>query len=326
MSQQPNRLPTPPASFFLYGDTDSGKSIQIGVFAKWLFQSTGGKIAKQADGTHKAIGGLRTRLYCTDEAGWRSVQPYVNLGLIEPIDCRTFPHPFIWFDAISMGMVPNLQTKKWEKKPDDHIGAYALDGYTGTADALMQDMSDAAARGVNIGGEGAFNFKVGDAASGQTTIGSNNRAHYMQAQMRIVRNIGIANRLLNKPAYFIGTATARRGQDENISTVIGPQTAGKALVHELPRLFTYTFRLATMANDTTLPEYRLYFVSHLDRQAGNAKGFGNRRLPIVDPKRDYEKYKKLPAFISPASVVEAYQLILKAEQEAEEELIKELSA
>lgn len=328
-------LPTEPASFLLYGSTGAGKTPQIGVFAKWLFKETGGKLKKEGDKI-VPVGGLRWRHYCTDEAGWRTIQPLINVGIIEAIDCLQFPHPWVWYDAISMGMVPDLATRKWVRRGDEGIGGRSIDGITGISDQLLIDMAAAAARGVNIGGEGAFSFDVRDenntAVMGPDgkplKIGSNNRAHYMQAQSRVLRNVGIANRLLKTPfpSYLIMTATDRRAQDEGQATVTGVQAAGKALAHELPRLFTYTFHLTTVASNTGPEEHRLYFVPHLDPQAGNAKGMANRRLPINDVKKSVEMFKKLPTFISPASIVDAYQLILKTEKEVEQELLDEFAA
>jgi hypothetical protein len=72
-----------------------------------------------------------------------------------------------------------------------------------------------------------------------------------------------------------------------------------------------------VASDNAEPEHKLFFVTHLDRQAGNAKAMANRRLPIVNPSKDLEKFKKLPAFVSPADIVKAYQLILDTEKDAE---------
>ena len=79
-----------------------------------------------------------------------------------------------------------------------------------------------------------------------------------------------------------------------------PQAAGKALTSEIPRWFSYTWRLVSIPDDPITKakgEHRLYLHDHKDLLTPGAKVLGNDRLPL-----DAEP---LPPYIAPASVVKA---------------------
>lgn len=323
------KLPTPPASFLLYGDTGAGKTLQSALFAKWVCKQTGGRFV---DG--KLVGGLRTRYYCSDNGGWRTIQPFIDAGIIEVVDCRQLPHPFLWSSRIAQGQFPKVTgvnangvpNGTWTTEGAEHIGCYIFDGLTGTSDLLLNDLANKATEGVNIGGEGSYKFTDGGEKStwGMEVVGANNQSHYGAIQQRIIRQIGFMNNLAERTdSFVIATATARRDQNDAMQKVMGPQVAGKALTAELPRLFTYTMHLVTEANTTGEPEHKLYFCSHKDITAGNAIGLANRRIPLISAKS--EALKRMPSFISPADMVGAYEMILKAEADVLTELMKDMS-
>jgi GTPase SAR1 family protein len=84
------------ASILLYGDSGDGKTALIGELAEYLFR------------TERKV----TRLYNADPGGWATIQPYVNLGIIELIDCLAIPQPWEWLDAISRGKVPTRNEQR----------------------------------------------------------------------------------------------------------------------------------------------------------------------------------------------------------------------
>lgn len=316
---RPN-LPHDPASILLYGDTDAGKTTQIGFWAKWLFKATGGKIV---DG--KAVGGLRTRLYACDKARWESLSALVELGIIEVKNCLEYRWPTIWVPHIAQGEWLDLSTKpkpSWVKTGNEHIGCYAFDGLTGISDMFMEDMRDAAKAGKTIGGEAAMRYSVKDDLTGESVeTGLNNLGHFRVAQDNVRTFIGVANRLVDKGNYVIFTATQRRGEEDTRQVISGPEVAGKALTPELPRLVTYTFQLVTIPKDP-INEHQLFIESHLDRSAGGAKAMANARIPMSSPS---SMPKDLKRMYSPADMVLAYQSILGARKQAKDELIRELS-
>lgn len=301
------------ASFLIFGDSGDGKTALIGEFAKWVFKESGGKIDPS---TKKAVGGKRTRVYSADSGGWQTIQPIVDVGIVEVIPMLLIPNAFSWIDKIAKGMVPEeriVNGKKlisWTQKLDG-IGCIAFEGITAFSDCLMHNMADKAAAGINIGGDGAFNFTDGD-----RVIGSNNRGHYMQAQSGVSRAVATSQWQLPNDMFCIWTAMARRGEDENTSSVLGPQAAGKALTHDLPRWFTYTFRLSAEPQEDGTVKHKMYLEDHKDKMLKGAKGLGNSRVPL-------DSKIKLPPVIEPASLVKAYELIRSAGDNATNNLIEE---
>lgn len=301
------------ASFQIFGDSGDGKTALIGEFAKWVFKESGGKIDPT---TRKAVGGKRTRVYSADSGGWQTIQPLVDVGIVEVVPMLLIPNAFSWIDKIAKGMLPTeklVNGKKivaWEQKLDG-IGCIAYEGITAFSDCLMQNMADKAAMGINIGGDGAFNFTDGD-----KVIGSNNRGHYMQAQTGVARAVATSQWMLPPDVYVIWTAMARRGEDENTSMVLGPQAAGKALTHDLPRWFVYTMRVSAEPQDDGSVKHKLYLEDHKDKSLKGAKGLGNSRIPL-------DSTTKLPAVIEPASLVKAYELIRLAGDSAMNKLVEE---
>ena len=279
-------------SILMFGDSGDGKTAQIGQLAEMVYTQTGKK----------------TRVYSGDGGGWRTIQPYVSAGIVEPVDMTQIDRPWEWLQAIVQGKIHD--GTKWIVDPHlDDIGALAYEGLTGFADMLMADLSDKSAKGINVGGGGAFNFRDGD-----TVVGSNNQAHYGQVQSRLYHAVSQSQRM--PVLYVVWTAMARRGQDaDNLATILGPQVCGKALTSEVPRWFVYTFRLmAVPANPTTKQkeEHRLYFHDHLAMDAAGAKGLGNDRTPL--------DATPLPEYIAPASIVKALELAGAAQREAEEKV------
>ena len=67
--------------------------------------------------------------------------------------------------------------------------------------------------------------------------------------------------------------------------ILGPDVIGKALTEEVPRWFTYTFRIDVLPAQQGKPErHILYLGNSVDVGAGNATGLGNIRLPLDAPK------------------------------------------
>jgi hypothetical protein len=243
-----------------------------------------------------------------------TIQPLINLGVIQIVDCTDFARPFEWLNKIVQGMIPGPEGK-WVNGLTPEIGMIAFEGLTGFGELLMQDLADQTAKGANIGGGSNISFVQGD-----TKVGGNNQAHFGVVQSRLSSGVAQSQRL---PVDIVcWTALARRGQDQDtMGTILGPQAVGKALTSEIPRWFQLCFRLMAVPGNPVLKtkdEYRLYLRDHNDLTAAGAKSLGNDRVPM--------DASPLPEYISPASVVKALQLIDAAVIEAEEKLREELLA
>jgi hypothetical protein len=282
-------------SICLYGDTGSGKTYQEGELAEYTYRTER----------------KRTRLYGADPGGWATLQPLINAGIIEAVDCTDFfDKPWELVNNITRGAVVKGGKLVVDPAANEDIQVFCYEGITSLGNTLMLDMQDKSARGVNIGGGGAFSFQDGD-----FKVGSNNQSHYQQAQSRLYHAVIQSQRLAGKT--IVWTAAARRGEDpDNKGVIIAPQAPGKAINAEIPQWFVYTFHLIDLPLDMvtkTKAEYRLYLQDAKDPINPGAKILANCRLPPGAPPFD------IP-FITPASVVKALELIKGKSREAEEAL------
>jgi hypothetical protein len=286
-------------TIMLYGHTGAGKTALLGELAEYYMKEYG----------------LKTRLYSADRGGWITIQPYIELGIIDVIPM--FGDPWIWINHAVQGDIP--EGGKWVKGLDPQVGMYAFEGMTSMADAVMSWMNGAASRGVNIGGGGAFSFKVGDKAESMT-IGSHNMAHYTVAQGELYEKTTFSQYL---PGTVLWTAGDRRGEDDAVGGVVGPQVAGKALTGEVPRWFKYTFRVATEVQMNQAPLHHLHMVDHMEMNAKMAKGMANSRVPLSGDDGSQGSVK-IPSAVTPASLVKALEMLYSRQTSAKSEIAKRL--
>lgn len=272
-------------TILLFGPTGSGKTPMIGELAEYLYKH------------YK----LTTRLYASDRGGWETIRPYVELGIIDvhPL----FGDPFEWLSNVVLGRVFN--GKDWVDGLDPKIGLYAFEGLTSMSDHFMSWMSAASARGVNIGGGGAFSFKAGE--KNNLVIGTNNMAHYGVAQQRVRDQAWLSQ---NLPGMVLWTAGDKRGEDDSAGAVVGPQLAGKSLTGEVPMWFKYTFRLAKELAYGQENKHVLYLEDHIELAAKMAPAISNARIPLAAG--------KIESKVEPASVVKALEMIHEAQGKAKD--------
>lgn len=279
-------------SLALYGDSGDGKTTQLGVLAEFRYRTLGRK----------------TRVYSTDLGGWETIKPYIRLGIMEVIDLTDMQHPW---EAIDHAAKHRRLTAdgKWEDDPTPNNWDYAYDGGTGACDLMMQDLAEQAARGKNIGGGVAVTL-----TDGSLKLGGNNQSHFGLAQTGILRALALSVKGNIPDAFVTWTFTARRAEDKDSTAIIlGPQAAGKALTGELPRLFTYCWRMMSIPADPVLKtagEHRLYLEDHKDLLTPGAKVVGNDRVPLDAKPLDVP-------YIVPANVVKALQMLEGKNAEAE---------
>lgn len=282
----------------LYGRTNAGKTAQLAELAGHI-KKTEGKI---------------TRLYTSDRGGLDTIQPFINLGIIEAVEMGD-SDPWIWLNRSVRGMVRD-SNGRWIPGKNDAVGMFAFEGMTSIADALMADMVVKAAQGVNIGGGANISFTVqGDGES--LKVSGSNMAHFMSAQSRIKEEVWMSQRL--PASYILWTAGASKDEDPEASgKVVGPAVVGKALTAEVPRWFSLTFRIDCLPAQGGKPErHILYLGNHTDMNAGNATGLGNIRMPLDAPSITQNT-------IEPASLVKAIELIDNGSVMAEQALKKRL--
>lgn len=262
-------------SILLFGSSGAGKTQQLGELAKVIHKRT--------------EGAKKLRLYVADHgsAGELSpIQPEINVGIIEVVNLRD-TNPWIYEWAVE-GKLPPLagaKDSRWVIDParNAKIGGWAFEGFTSMSKAMLQDLSERAAKGEKIGQDAPIKI-VGNSVLTKTTgadgiiIGSNSMAHYGVVQNRLQ---ALAYRSFQLPGIVCWTALDQRGQDkEEMISVIGPDLGGKALTAVAPQWFNWTFHLVQVpADGNTKPEHRLYVRHHKDMTSPGATALGNIRLP-----------------------------------------------
>lgn len=253
-------------TILLYGRTNSGKTTQIGVLAEYVKKTTDKK----------------TRLYTADKGGLDSIQPYVDLGIIEVVEILD-SSPWIFLNKAVRGYVRD-ENGKWvlDKERNKEIGCYVFESLRGFAEVLMLDMAEKAAQNVNIGGGANISFQVSGDGEVLKVSGSN-MAHFGVAQSRMTGEVWESQKLAAD--YVMWTSSVSKDDDVNSGgKVLGPDVIGKALTAEVPRWFNYTFRLDVLPAQAGKAErHILYLGNHVDVGAGNAAGLGNIRRPLDAP-------------------------------------------
>lgn len=296
MTLTPTKVPTvwDNLTILLFGGTGSGKTPMIGELAEYFYK------------TQKK----RTRLNTADKGGWVSIRPYVELGIIDLVELEG--DPFVWTSKVVKGM--KLKNGVWVDAKDPDIVLYAFEGFTSICAELMTWMAQASARGVNIGGQGSFNFQAGTGKDSMK-VGSNNQAHFGVAQQQVYE---YATQSQSLPGTILWTAGDSAGKDDASGGVIGPQLVGKAKTPEVPQWFKYTFHLVK----ETLPgeektKHTLHMRDHVEMNSvGMSVGISNARVPLAG-----EDTTPIPAKIEPASIVKALEL-LESRQTAAKDAIK----
>lgn len=288
-------------SILLYGGTGSGKTTQLGVLAERVW-----KESKR-----------RTRVYTADLGGYRTLEPYVKLGLMEVFT----PPPGMtwqWIRYTTQGYVPDEAGQKWvapAQQPDfGKIGAWCFEGFTSYCDLMMTDMAVRAEKGQNVGGAAPVMVE-----EGTVKVGGNNQAHYGMAQGAVMRGYQASTRLPGR--YLVWTALSKRASDEESATpLLGPQLAGKALTDNAPAWFTYTFHLVRLPGDPVTKredEHRLYLKAHKDLTVPGALAIGNERRPLDAP--------RVKEYVSPADLHVALNLVEEGIEQATAAIEKRLA-
>jgi hypothetical protein len=305
LQEKLEKHPFGPWTLALYGLTHSGKSSQAAKVAKHIFDKSG----------------LKTLWFLYDEGDTPAeADAGIAAGYIIVQDMRMVPHPFHTANKIASGLVPQLNGQFDEKTLQaggsfvafdySTIGLVVVDSGTALADVMFKDLSAKAAMNINIGGEGAMNFKDGDAGWGTTMVGSSNRAHYGVVQTRMHDFISRMKQLSSRfGVMVIMTFAEDRGeQDSTKVTLIGPKTKGGAQTVLIPGWFKFTFRLVCLpGGQNKEPKHVLWTERHKD---GGIEALANRRFPILTE----EQQKPYPPMYDPADVVKAlttYQSVVK---------------
>lgn len=259
-------------TMIVYGPTGSRKTSQIGEFAKYIYEKTG-KI---------------TRLISMDGGGWAPIQDLINVGIIEAWRLVEEDRPKLAVQKASQGAWPVklmnglrasnevvLPTKDQRVAALKNVGAYAIDGLTSIATAVMRDC---VAKGQKISEDIVSKFEESDPAFGTSSFGAPARAHYGFVQNFILDMIRNFSSLPVERVLY--TALEGKGEDRLTKALqYGPQVAGAAITAAVPTYVGDCLHFEDYYNsigaDPNNPNQKLvemkvrcWFTSHPDPQNG----------------------------------------------------------
>lgn len=289
-----------PTTILLYARTGAGKTTQIGRLAEEVFITTG----------------KNTRLYTADRGGLDTIQPYVDLGIIE-VEAYDGTDPWIWLNRSVRGQVK--RSGKWvlDKTANAKIGLMAFESAHAIANLLKLDMERKAAQGINIGGDTNTSFDVTDGTEKLKVGTTKGFQKFSIPQSRLWEEIMESHRLDTE--YVLWTAGLNKGEDDinTAAKIIGPDILGNALTPKLPMDFNYTFRMDVIpGKGAEAPKHVLYLGTQQDVNAGNATALGNIRRPLdAEPLKSY--------VVEPADLVKALKIV---RSDAQAEATKKIKA
>lgn len=279
-------------TIIIYGRTRSGKTSQLAELAEH------GKLTT----------GKNSLIYSIDAGGVGPLGPVVDLGIVDLVR-QEETNPWMFLSKVSRGQIRDAQGK-WVPADLKQYYMVGIESFTGFGDALMMNLAEQAAQGINIGGQANISFNV--QSDGETLkVGGSNMAHYGICQTRLLDEFLRSQKL--GVDVICWTASASKEDDMNAGgKIIGPAGPGKALTAEIPRHCDLCLPIDCLPPAMGKPErHVIYLGNSVDQNAGNALRLGNTRVPLG---------VELPATIEPASIVKVLNLIEAAEIKAREEM------
>lgn len=224
----------------LYGESGVGKTENLGLAAKYVWEKFG----------------KTSRLVSADGGGWKCLQPYIDLGIIEPLSINAVKTPLKIMFALVRGYWPEerdgrkvyvpLNEKVLEGsdgKPG--VGGMMFEGMTSWADAIMMNLLRR--KDIHIPETPKESF----VKDGEDYWGFSGRAHFGFVQNRVQEIISIANGLPFEK--IVWTALEERGTDpETGEPCYGPKIIGKASTGKSPSWFGDCIHLEAIKSDEGL--------------------------------------------------------------------------
>lgn len=266
----------------LYGQSGSGKTTQLGEYAKWTYQRTG----------------KRTRYFAADMGGHDSIDPLIDLGIIEPVYMNEEDDPWTWVG------------KAVQSAPPEGVGLVCYDSGSSISEALLSSCAKLASQGQQVGSQKALKFSI---PKTDLTIGTNTESHYMVVQSYMLDRIWQSTWLARRSGVdVVWTFGEHRAESTNDAPIVGPKLAGKALTASIPKWLRYTLRLVTVAQEGA-PARHLLYTTEQPELNGMGMSFANARYPLAAT-------TPLPAIIEPASLIEFWDIMERAQIEAKANL------
>ena len=294
----------------IYGPTGSRKSTACKHFSHYIYEVTG-----------KA-----TLLLSMDGGGWGPMEPEIQAGLINAYRCgNEVPLPVL--RKISQGYWPtdtaeaDIAKTNFIKVDWTKYGGVIVEGLTSISQAIMRHLAD---KNIKTGEEATSPFTQRIIVDGQITteqFAGNSRGHYGFVQNAIY---SLVMNFASLPCHYVlFTALESRTEEDDRSTVYGPQIAGKKATNNAPSWVGDCIHNQDYFNERVTPivdkatgkqvdsvvmetSIRSYFMKHPDPSTGimfPAK-------PRVTPERIGELMKAYPGGYFEATPEEGFDRYL----------------
>lgn len=295
-----------PTTELWYGETGTGKTVQIGRVAEWLRKRTG-KVSRLV----------------TADSGWDPIKALEEDGTLEVFDLKNLhekDEPFAIMMKLSEGAWPSLKEGKlsMSKSPQrgeplvrgdgKEVGLLAFEGLSTISETLLMDH---AKKNRKLSQELAYQFTVPVVVDGKTeqvSVGKAAQAHYGNVQEFVVWTLVPRTSVLPVD-MVVWTAHEARGEEDGgaglSKSVLGPATIGKALVGGTGKKFMDTFHLTKERHGTSLA-WKAWYEDHPDDVLKTSSWRAKLSLPLT---KSEELHKRFPGGFIPLSVgsgLEAY--------------------
>lgn len=280
----------------VFGESGSRKTTALGKAAEYLYEKTGGK-------TGRAI--------YSDRAGWRSIQPIVEAGFIEPYlitgETKNFPE---FFNKLSLGWWPESLSPLGLREPGvllkpptaetwNKVGFYLLEGLSSTCELYMQNLRDDQ-RVIGQDAVGKWQYSDSEGALGPDgkpliwKFCSNSPKHFGFTQDEVLTSLG---RFAALPVDRV-LISAHEVQGDDAGDIIrGPLLTGKAAtakvgknVGDMLHFEVFTSVIGSGPSATQKLECRAYFEPHPDQKMPTVSYKCKARVPdtlIAELKKKY---------------------------------------
>lgn len=233
----------------LYGPSGVGKTENLGLAAKYIWEKYG----------------LITRLVSADGGGWKSIQPYIDLGIIKPYSIIGVKKHLGVMMAMTEGQWPKLKNGSLtltpletidiegdEKNGVPGVGGMCFEGLTSFADALFSYLTIRS--DIQLPEQPKDCFVMEDGVKYSFA----GRSNYQFVQTRIQEMVARTNGLPFKK--MIWTALEDGGIDpETNEKCYGPKVVGKALTGKVPAWFGDCIHLVNVSDDERIDDGRTDF-------------------------------------------------------------------
>lgn len=208
--------------------------------------------------------GKVTRLASADGGGWKPLQPYIDLGIIQPFSLNAAKTPLKVMMALAGGYWPKMKSdgsgKEYvpldrvdiegdEKNGIPGVGCMCFEGLTSFSDSIFISLTRR--KDIHIPETPKDSFVT----DGDDYYGFSGRAHYGFVQTRIQEMIARANGLPFEK--MVWTALENMGTDpETGDPCYGPKIIGKALTGKTPAWFGNCIHLVDIGDGERVDDGR----------------------------------------------------------------------